>query len=799
MHMRTSDSGQSTSWLIRGYACLLAFVGLALTIGGASLAVQGGSAYYLFSGIMWVASAVLVWRRDPRCGWVYGAMLLGTLAWAIYESGANTWGLLPRLAAPYVIGIPLLFNAVRSGRLQPPEQPQSVVWRIVVGSLVVAVLVGSLSHLAAPAPTDPLRQRGIATKAPDRLAQPMASIARSDWPHYGNDQGGTRFSPLTQITAANVDKLEVAWEADVGPFTGVRGTLQVTPINVGDSLYVCNGHNVVMALDAETGQERWRYDMSGSSAPTGKPCRGVAYYRVPEATGSCAERILATSQLPELFALDARTGRPCTGFGTDGRVPLLEGLGDVPPGYHYVSSAPQVIRGKVVFGGAIMDGQYWGEPSGVIRAFDATTGRLAWAFDAGRPQDHGAPAAGESYTAATPNSWAPISADESLGLVYLPMGNATPDFYGAQRRPFDDDISSSVVALDAETGSLKWRYQTVRHDVWDYDVPSQPTLVDLPTSSGVRRALIQPTKRGEVFVLDRETGAPIKQVEELLVPQAGHAPGERLSPTQPFSTGMPSFRGPKLRESDMWGLTPIDQMLCRIRFKKAHYDGTLTPVAVDRTTIFDPGYSGGVNWGSVSVDVDRGIMMVNWMRLPSIVEFVTRAEAKTRGFKLFDGTTGQGGGTQPMENTPYAGTPGPFLSALGMPCTAPPWGLLTAVDLGSGQVIWSKPLGDGRDSGPLGIRTHLPITMGVPNSGGSIATRGGLTFIGATVDSMFRAFDTATGEQVWAARLPGGGTATPMSYQSAQSGRQFVVIAAGGRAALKTRLSTKLVAYALPR
>jgi quinoprotein glucose dehydrogenase len=254
-----------------------------------------------------------------------------------------------------------------------------------------------------------------------------------------------------------------------------------------------------------------------------------------------------------------------------------------------------------------------------------------------------------------------------------------------------------------------------------------------------------------------------------------------------------------LREADMWGLTPIDQMMCRIRFKQSRYEGTLTPPTLERPMILDPGYGGGINWGSVSVDADRGIMMVNWMRLPSRVELITRAEARERGFRRFEGSTGQGSPRGPMENTPYASTVAPFLSPLGMPCNAPPWGLVTAVDLTSGQAIWSMPLGTGRDSGPFGIRSRLPLTMGVPASGGSVTTRGGLVFIGAAVDSMFRAFDTATGEQLWQASLPGAGMATPMSYQSSRSGRQFVVIAAGGRPSLGTRLSTKIVAYALPR
>ena len=568
---------------------------------------------------------------------------------------------------------------------------------------------------------------------------------------------------------------------------------------IGDALYVCNGYNAVISLDAETGRERWRHDMTREVPPSGKPCRGVSYYQVPDATGLCAERIIAVSQRPDLFALDAATGTPCPGFGDNGRVDLLEGLGDVPQGHYYVSSAPQIVGGKAVIGGGIPDGQFWGGPSGVIRAFDAATGRLAWAFDAGHPERLGAPPTGETYTPSTPNSWAPISADETLGLVYMPTGNATPDYFGGLRRPFDDDVSSSVIALDVDTGRLRWRFQTVHHDLWDYDVPSQPTLVDLPTSDGVRRALIQPTKRGEIFVLDRLTGEPIKPVRELPVPQDDIASGERLSPTQPFSVGLPSFRGPMLREADMWGITPFDQLWCRIRFKSSRYEGLFTPITLDTPVIIHPGYAGGSNWGSVSVDIDRGIMVVNWMRLPNRIELITRAEARERGFQVFDGRA-QGGGTRhPMENTPYGAEGGPFLSPLGTPCTAPPWGFLTAVDLASGRVIWSKPIGTARDTGPFGIRSHLPLSMGVPLSGGSVTTRGGLVFIAATVDRTIRAFDVATGEQLWEAVLPGGGHATPMTYLSPRSGRQFVVIAAGGRAALKSTLSTRMVAYALPR
>lgn len=782
----------------RIYALILCLCGLALLCGGAALAFAGGSLYYLIAGGAFVATGVCFWRGDARGHWLYCLLLAGTAAWGVYEVGFHAWGLVARLAMPLVLGIPLLFW--RSGAESEPAvggmRPR---WSVVASLLIIAPLLGAGIRAVGPElPVDPLWHRGTAT-TPGVLEQPLASAQGGDWLHYGNDAGGTRFSALDQINAANVGQLQVAWEADVGPASpGPRNSLQVTPLQIGEALFVCNGHNVVISLDAETGGERWRQSMTRDAAPSAKPCRGVSYFKAPGAVGLCAERILAVSQTPELFAFDVPTGAPCPGFGTQGRVTLLDGLGKVPAGYYYVSSAPQVVRGNVVLGGAVADGQYWGEPSGVIRAFDAVTGKLAWAFDAGNREHRGAPPEGQSYTDSTPNSWAPISADEALGLVYLPTGNATPDFYGAQRRHFDDDISSSVIALDAQTGELRWRFQTVHHDIWDYDVPSQPTLVDLPTQGGVRKALIQPTKRGEVFVLDRVTGEPIKPVSELAVPQGEIADGERLSPTQPFSTGLPSFRGPTLRESDMWGMTPFDQLLCRIRFRNARYEGTLTPVSLG-TTILDPGYSGGINWGSVSVDVDRGIMLVNWMRVPTRVELVTREEGQARGYKLFDGTKSQGAPNHPMENTPFAAQPGPFLSPLGIPCSAPPWGLITAVDLVSGKTIWSKPLGTGRDSGPLGVRSHLPLTMGVPNSGGSVTTRGGLVFIGASVDSMFRAFDTTTGEQRWQTDLPGAGLATPMTFKSARSGRQFVVIAAGGRPSLNTRLSTKIVAFALPK
>ncbi|MCG5248116.1 membrane-bound PQQ-dependent dehydrogenase, glucose/quinate/shikimate family [Methylorubrum extorquens] len=784
-------------WTRRSYAALLILVGLSLLGGGVLLAVDGGSPYYLVTGLVVTASGILVWRGDRRGAWLYGAMLIGTLAWSIWEVGYAPWLLVPRLVAPFVLGLGFLLPPLR--RMTPVTGPFPG-WPVFAGGLVLALATGAGLHASGPgAPADPLWQTGAAVAAPGPLARPMASVPAEGWPFWGNDRGGTRYSPLNQITRQNVDKLEVAWEADTGPVpdVGKTGGLAVTPIMVGDALYACTEYNVVIALDAETGRERWRHAMTGDVA-SGKPCRGVSHYSVPGATGPCAERIYAASQAPDLIALDAATGEPCPGFGDGGRTSLLDGVGARNPGLYYVSSPPQVVRGKVVVGGSILDNQLWGSPSGVIRAYDAVTGRLAWAFDVGRPDRTTAPPPGETYTLSTPNSWAPASADEELGLVYMPTGNAPPDLYGGQRRAFDDAYNSAIVAIDADTGKERWRFRTMNHDLWDYDVPAQPTLIDLPTPGGLRKALILSTKRGETFVLDRVTGEAIKTVEERPVPQGGTVPGERLAPTQPFSPAMPAFRGAVMREADMWGVTPVDQMICRIKFRRMRYAGTLTPVGMDRPTLVQPGYGGGVNWGSVSVDVDRGIMVAAWMNLPIQAQLMTRAQAADRGLRIFDGK-GPTPTEAPMVDTPYGAALGPFLSPLGAPCSAPPWGLMTAVDLGTGRVIWSKPFGTAYDTGPLGIRSHLPLTMGVPFSGGAITTRGGLAFIGASVEQAFRAYDVATGEEVWKVRLPAGGQATPMTYRSPKSGRQFVVIAAGGKPTLKTKQGTKIVAYALPR
>ncbi|EJU12597.1 quinoprotein glucose dehydrogenase [Sphingomonas sp. LH128] len=791
-----SKAGQ---WYRKFYAGLLIVIALVLVAGGVVLLMNAGSAYYLLAGLAVLASGVFILRSDATGIAMYCVMLCATLAWSLWEVGFDTWGLVPRLVAPIILGFGLLPSPIRKLKMRWVSVPARRGYPAIAAGTTAALVVGTILHAAgSDLPVDPLWHTGAQIALPTAAIDRPTDSANSEWRAYGNDQGGTRFSPLDQINAGNVGALKVAWTADTGaaPAGASTGGLEVTPIMVGDSLYICNGYDAVIAYDAETGKRRWHFAMSNSAS--GKPWRGVTYYRVPGATGACAERIYASSQVPDLVALDARTGRPCTGFGRNGRASLRAGVSPAPFGLYYVSSAPQLIRGKLVIGGSVLDNQFWGAPSGVVRAFDAVTGKLSWAFDVGHPDRLTAPPQGQVYTPSTPNSWAPMTADERLGIVYLPMGNSTPDLYGAQRRPFDDSNSSSIIAVDVETGRPRWRFQATHHDLWDYDMPSQPTLADVPTANGLRAALIAPTKRGEIFVLDRATGRPIKTVRELPVPQGGNGPGDRLSPTQPFSVGMPSLRGPDLREASMWGITPIDQMLCRIQFKRARYEGTLTPIGLDRPTIVQPGYGGGVNWGSISVDTDCGIMIVPWMNLPTKSQLLTRAQAHDRSLKVqpIRGPVNTG---NPMANTPYGAANGPFISPLGVPCTSPAYASMTAIDLATGRVIWTKPFGTARDTGPLGIAWHLPATMGVPFSGGGITTRGGLVFIAASVEQAIRAYDVGTGEELWKARLPAGGQATPMTYRGPRSGRQLVVIAAGGKPSLKTKQGTSLVAYALPR
>lgn len=789
-------------WIRRGYATTLVLVGAIFVVGGISLASIGGSPYYLLAGLGTIASGVGVWRHVRFAAPLYGVLLALTIIWAIWEAGFDPWALQPRLLLPLLLGVGFLF--LRPAAIDGERQSRSRRGLTIATGLAAAIALGCLARAIGPADyPDPIYQTGVTAIFPARWTAPAEADGASpvgEWRNYGNDAGGSRFSPLDQLTSANVSGLRKIWEVHVGRNPLGRNSLETTPLKIGHALFLCTDYNDVLSLNAETGQINWRFharvDMRGRANGT---CRGVAYFQVPKATGLCARRIITNTIDARLIALDMDTGRPCPGFGSNGSTDLNAGMGAPDIGYYYVSSAPTIVRGRIVLGGWVNDGQYWGEPSGVVRAFDAVTGHFAWAFDLGRPNEHGEPKPGDSYTRATPNSWAPMSADPALGLVYVPTGNATPDYYGGRRRAFDERYSSAVLALDAETGAIRWAFQTTHHDLWDYDVASQPTLVDIPGPSGVQKALVQPTKRGEIFLLDRVTGRPLAPVAERPVPQGGTVPGERLAPTQPFSIGMPAFGGARLRERDMWGVSALDQLWCRISFRRARYDGPLTPPGLTPNIAY-PGYLGGIDWGSASIDKDHSVLIINANRVANIDRLIPRADVSAMGIKPSTrGSPRAVKGVVAQANTPYGAEIKPFLSPLTVPCNKPPFGLISAIDLRTHKLLWSRPFGTAEESGPFGLHSHLPLPIGLPNAGGSVATRGGLIFIAATQTPALHAIDIRTGREVWRTRLPAGGLATPTVYWSAESRRQFVVVAASGNPNFRSPVGDSIVAYALPR
>lgn len=782
--------------MLRGYALLVVLIAAGFLWGGWRLAMVGGSLYYVAAGVLLAISGVLLWYRRGEGRQLYAGLLLITLTWAVYESGADGWALAPRLVFLVIVGaglrLPWLHRALRPSRFVL----SSSIGNRALTSVILIGLSAGLGwglYLGTQEPVDPVFRTGMGKPSGD-TGVVVDAPEEGEWSAFGG-KGGLHFSGLTQITPQNVRNLKIAWTYR----TGDPNTLQVNPLKIENTLYICNGVNDVVALDAETGKERWVFRSGADKTRTFlKVCRGVAYYKVPDATGECSERIFTNTIDARLIAIDAQTGKRCASFGDDGQVSLLTGMGKVTEGYYYPTSAPTVVRGKIVLGGYVADGQYWGEPPGVVRAYDAVTGGFAWAFDMGRPGQHGEPPPGEQYTPSTPNAWAPMAADEELGMVYVPIGNATgSDYAGMVRRPYDEEYSTSVVALNAETGAPVWHFQTVHHDVWDYDLAPQPVVVDLMLNGRLERALVQPTKVGEIYVLDRATGRPLREVREVPAPQGGKAPEETLSPTQPVSPTLPSFRGPVLRERDMWGITPFDQMWCRIKFKQARYEGIYTPPGVTPSVQY-PGYQGGIEWGSVSINPERNTMVVNSTRVAHYVQLIPREQADRMGAApLTDMTKWSLPNAQ--ANTPYAAAVLPFLSPVFAPCQEPPYGMISGVDLTTGKLLWTQRFGTARDSGPLGIPSNLPIPLGTPNTGGSIATRSGLTFIAASQDRYLRAYETETGRLLWKGRVPAGAQATPVTYLAGQSGRQFVVVAAGGSASLMTKKGDYIVAFALPQ
>ena len=774
----------------RFLSIVIGLTGALLLWMGVLLLAAGGSLYYAFAGVVLLASAVFLFRGNVRGAQLYGVFLLFTYLWALYESGLDAWALMPRVAMFSVLGLWFVLPRVRRGLLQSTPAPlfQQRSTQATLGGL--ALLIVSLFF-----------STGFEVGTPSAAGTGQVNNATGDWSNYGSSKTGTRYAATDQINLENIGQLERAWEIR----TGVPGAFKGTPIQIDDGLYMCTGQNIILALDPDTGEERWRFDPDLQSPKIGfwDTCRGVTYYESPEANpaAECAERILTATTDARLIAVDKNTGIPCSGFGVNGEISLLSGMGEVVPGFYFVTSPPTIANDVLVLGGWVLDNQMTEEPSGVVRGFNPMTGELVWAWDMGREDRTGLPAPGENYTRGTPNVWSLTSADEELGLIYVPTGNATPDYFGGHRSEAMEKYASSIIALDARTGRVRWSFQTTHHDIWDYDVPSQPTLVDIPVNGVIRKAVVVPTKRAEIFLLDRETGEPIAEVAELPTPQTD-IPEDFTNPTQPFSVGMPSFADERLTEADMWGITPFDQAACRLQFKRMRYEGPLTPPTTDHGSLYYPGVAGGMNWGSVAVDEVNHLMVVNTMNNPSVVRLIPRENVReNEGFGI--------GGAQ--SGTPYAVYSFFFLSPLFAPCIEPPYGEMAVVDLASQELLWRRPLGTAKEQGPLGIPSRLPLPMGMFYNAGSIVTGGGLIFNAGVVDSTARALDVFTGEEVWTDSLPGSSTATPMSYVSPATGKQYVIVTvADGGGALQLEAAVDddaetgdvpggyVIAYSLP-
>lgn len=796
-------------WLARVLGAALLILGFVMLAAGGWLASLGGSWFYALSGLAWAVIGALMWGRLREAVIGYALYFLATLGWSLWEVGLDWWPLGARLGVPFVIGALLLVLVPTMRRHLPLDDPRRVAWRS-PPALLLAAALGAFVVVAAVSWTRDLHaQPGTlpangAARPPGAPASGAAALPDGEWHAYGRTGFGQRWSPLAQITTANVGELKLAWSYRTGDVRGRPGdpeetTFEVTPLKVGERLFLCTPHQTVLALDATTGREVWRYDpkVRGELALQHLTCRGLSYQPPPDAMAAagarpapCAAKLFMPTADARLIALDPATGKTCPAFGRDGAVDLMAGMPNAQPGAYYSTSPVVVTRRLVIVGGTVLDNASTKEQSGVIRAFDIESGALVWNWDSGNPEATAPIGAGQQYKANSPNSWSVASVDEDLGLVYLPMGNQPPDQWGGRRSAAVERHSSSVVALDLATGRARWVFQTVHHDLWDYDVPAQPVLVDLTVKGQRVPALVQATKQGELFVLDRRDGRPVFPVTETPAPQ-GAAAGDFTAVTQPVSAI--SFNPPVLRERDMWGVTMFDQLWCRIAFHQLRYDGRFTPPSTQGSLI-NPGNFGVFNWGSIAVDPVHGIAFTT----PAVLAFTSTLVPRTDDKALLVQDKGPPQGALPALNenfgAPFAARMKPFTSPLGVPCQAPPWGTVAGVDLNEGRVVWRHRNGTVRDLSPV----PLPLKLGVPSLGGPMMTAGGVAFLSGSMDDYVRAYDVNDGRVLWEQRLPAGGQATPMTYLGAD-GRQYLLVIAGGHGSTGTRPGDHVLAYALDK
>ena len=792
--------------MIRITSIVLAIFALALLYMGGTLLVSGGSPAYAAIGVGVLLTAVLLFLRKRAALTVYALLMWAILAWIIYEVGLDKWQWIPRGDLFALVGLWLALPWI-AAPLNRAKGNATRRFHPFLGSTVIAMMAVVVALMFY----DPYPQAGT-------LANPVsastADAPGDDWAAYGGTQAGQRFSSLKQIDAGNASKLSVAWEYHTGDLRdpakdASEYTFEATPLKVNDRVYLCTAHNEVHALNPLTGELAWKYtpEKNRSYLQQHQTCRGVSYYAAP-AAGSvaqdnapaapalCSKRIITATADARLVALDADTGKACTGFGNNGVVDLKANMGQLRPHALMQTAAPLVAGNLIVVGGSVMDNGYnAGNPSGVIRAYDAVSGQLVWNFDPANPEQTQPIAADQTYPQDTPVAWTTLSADLQNGLVYVPFGNASPDETGSGRDPNSntEKFRDAIVALDLQTGAFKWKFQSSYNDLWDRDNPSQPSLLDIGTEGNRQPALVLPTKVGNLFVLNRLTGEPITPVQQVPVSTQGGVAGERFSASQPVSTL--NFIPQPLSEASMWGLTPFDQMACRIDFNRLRYDGNPWTPATETGSLIFPGNIGAFNWGSVAVDPQRQILIGAPVRLAYKYTLIKRTP-ETADKRLFS----QEG--QPYWNENFQGDYAvhiqQFASSLGIPCIAPPWGRLVGVDLNTGKTEWMRRIGTTKNLKTSFLPGRFPIgfPMGMVAHGGPLITAGGVVFHGATADNFIRAYDVDTGEILWEKELPAGAQATPSTYMGSD-GKQYVVIAAGGHGSLGTTLGDSVIAFKL--
>ncbi|WP_435170240.1 membrane-bound PQQ-dependent dehydrogenase, glucose/quinate/shikimate family [Falsirhodobacter sp. 1013] len=801
---------------------LSALLGAAILYYGGQLALAGGSVFYVIMALGLLASGIQLMRRRQSGLWIYALTLTLSFLWTLYEVGFDKWQWIPRGALIVLLGLLLALPFVVNRLRDAPAKRW--VPRLSNGPFFLRTIIAVIAVLAVAAWfVDPVQKQGELTpvaEAADKTVDPSGvPYPTDDWVAYGGTNLGQRYSALSDITTGNVENLKVAWEHHTGDLRQAdkdsgEYTFEATPIKVNGLLYFCTPHNIVQALRPETGEVVWSYDPQMARDPQyqHQTCRGVSYndssayvapaggdtvqaQAVAAAVAECPRRIIASSVDARLYAMNADSGALCTTFGDNGFADLKAQMPNLKRATYQQTSAPLVTADLIVLGSAIADNYYENNPSGVIRAFDVRTGAIVWKFDAGAPDDTAPLAPGEEYVANSAVAWTQFSADEGLGLVYIPFGNRSPDQVGLTRTAEDEEMVDALAALDLNTGRLVWHFQTTRHDLWDRDLPSQPVLITLPRGDEMIPSVLVPTKIGNIWVLDRRTGKPVLPVSEVDVSTQTDIPNEELSSTQPMSSV--NFTPAPLTEADMWGTTPFDQIQCRLAFRSNRYDGNpFTPPTTTGSIVW-PGNIGVFNWGSVAVDPVNHWMIATPQYLGYLYKLFPRPEGELD--KRMFSTAGAGGESRPgNENLggPYAVQIKHMRSGLGVPCNTPPWGVRVGVNLADGTTAWRYRNGTVAGQKIAGIKFPIPFEMGMLAHGGTLTTAGGVAFTGAALDDIIRGYDMRTGETLWQMALPAGGQATPMTYRG-KDGKQYVVIAAGGHGSLGTTLGDSVIAYTL--